>query len=114
MRKIVPDAYKVEVGERVRLLREALGKKQGELAAEVEVADNTWNQYETGVSLAPTIVMRRWKRIDARVSLDYIFDGDTSRLFQGVARRIEEIEAKRANGASKPSAARRSKQKAAK
>jgi transcriptional regulator with XRE-family HTH domain len=114
MKKIVPDGYKAEVGGRVRLLREALGKKQGELAAEVAVEANTWNQYENGVSLAPAIVMRRWKRLDARVSLDYIYDGDASRLFQGVARRIEEIEAERAAGASKPSVARRSKQKAAK
>jgi transcriptional regulator with XRE-family HTH domain len=73
------DAYRREVGSRLRLLRQALGVPAGRLAAEFGVAAPRWSQWETGRHLADLRIMVRLAR-RYRVTLDYLFLGDESAM----------------------------------
>jgi len=67
------------VGRRLRLTREAMRLGQREFAARVNMAPNTYNQYEQGARLIPP--GRATQLCDQyQLSLDWIYRGDPGNL----------------------------------
>ena len=84
---------KEEVGSRVRLLREALGIRQGVFAARIGVAPNLLANVEAGGNypnpkLAATICS------EFGVTMDWLFRGVRAGVSSDVAQRIVAFEAK--------------------
>jgi transcriptional regulator with XRE-family HTH domain len=78
-----------ERGARLIWTREALDVGQAELAKFLEISPQRMNNYEAGlrpfdVDLALTMT-KRWK-----LSLEWLYDGDDSRLPKDIAERIAE------------------------
>jgi DNA-binding XRE family transcriptional regulator len=80
-------AYRREVGQRLRLVRRALGPNAATLAAEFGVKGPRWSQWENGRHLADVRTMVRLCRRYG-VTLDYLYIGDESglprRLFDAI------------------------------
>ena len=78
------------VGARLKLTREALGKKQGDFARDAGIKKNTYNQYETGTNLVS--LDEAHKLCDAHnLTLDWIYRGDQSNLKSSLADAIKAI-----------------------
>jgi ribosome-binding protein aMBF1 (putative translation factor) len=84
------EAYRREVGARLRLVRRALGLPAGRLAAELGVAAPRWSQWEHGRHLADLRAMVRLAQ-RYRVTLDYLFLGDESALPRRLIDAMREI-----------------------
>lgn len=70
---------KTEIGDRLRLVREALGMSQVDFAARAGIAANTYNQIERGVRL-PSVESSIALCEAHDLTLDWIFRGDVSGL----------------------------------
>lgn len=84
------DATPEKVGSRLAIVREVLGLSQTQIAAQAGLAVNAWNNYETGrrrISVDAAISVAR----EFRLTLDYIYVGDTANLPHGLARAIEAV-----------------------
>jgi transcriptional regulator with XRE-family HTH domain len=83
-----------EIARRLRVLREALGyETQGQMAAELGMTSNSWNNYERGFSRinldAGLAIQRRWG-----VPLDWLYIGSTAMLPAHLAEKIRRIESR--------------------
>lgn len=90
------DATPAKVGARLAIVREVLGLSQTQMAAQCGLAVNAWNNYETGrrrISVDAAIDVAR----TFRLTLDYIYVGDTSNLPHGLARAIDALQSARAD-----------------
>jgi transcriptional regulator with XRE-family HTH domain len=82
-----PERSKEAVGRRLVAAREALGLKAKQLCAELNVAENTWNQWEKGKRMADLLAMARlWDRHG--IDLNFIFMGRTDQLPYDLAIKI--------------------------
>lgn len=68
-----------EIGERLRLTREALGLTQAEFARKSKVAASAYNQYEKG-KMRPAVDQAIKIRDTYKLTLDWIYLGDNSGL----------------------------------
>jgi hypothetical protein len=84
------DAYKREVGARLRLVRQALGLPAGRLAAELGVHPPRLSQWEHGRHLADLRVMVRLAR-RYRVPLDFVYLGDENMLPKRLLEAMREL-----------------------
>ena len=72
-------------------MRLALGKSAAVLCRELDTTDEAWSQWENGKRLFDVLVAIRMKRRYG-VTLDWIFDGDPSRLPPRLAKLVREAE----------------------
>ena len=81
------------VGERLRLTRHALDKKQGDFARSDGIERNTYNQYETGVNKISTDMAHKLCDAYAEYGLtfDWIYRGDPSGLRTSLAEAIRAL-----------------------
>ena len=69
--------HKQQVGERLRIAREALGLEQRELAAQFEIDHTKLSHWERGRHYpAPAFIARLWER--HRIPADWIYLGEVS------------------------------------
>jgi transcriptional regulator with XRE-family HTH domain len=73
------DRTKTGVGRRLTIARQAFGLDQGEFAALAGIAASTYNQYETGKNM-PDLKFANAICDAHRLTLDYIYRGDSSAL----------------------------------
>ena len=74
-----PDDEQIEVGRRLRLVREELDIQSQEMGGALNEAANTYSQWENGTHMFPLYAaLRLYERF--RVSLDWIYRGDPSSL----------------------------------
>ena len=92
--------YRAEVGMRLRLMREALGLDQEELADILGVGANAVSQYEGGKRGIDPELAAKLKQAKA-VTLDWIYAGDPSGLGEKLFKAATRPVAVRAAGASK-------------
>jgi transcriptional regulator with XRE-family HTH domain len=84
------DMDPVPVGKRLRLTREALRLGQREFAARVQIAPNTYNQYEQGTRLIPP--GRATTLCDEyQLTMDWIYRGDPGNLPYKLAAAIQAL-----------------------
>src|SRR5689334_17068192 len=79
-----------EIGERLRLTREALGLNQTVFARKAKVALSAYNQYEKG-KMRPAIDQAIKIRDAHRLTLDWIYLGDNSGLAAALADAIKTL-----------------------
>lgn len=77
------------VAMRLRGIREATGLSQVEFARRAKIAYTSWNNYERGESLI-SIVSARKLRAYTGAPLDYIYEGDCSRLPRHLDEKLDE------------------------
>jgi transcriptional regulator with XRE-family HTH domain len=85
---------KAEVGQRLNVLRRALGyTQQNKMAAFLgdRITITQWNNWELGKHL-PHIANARYIAMKCRVTTDWILFGDRAGLTLGMAERLDEIE----------------------
>jgi transcriptional regulator with XRE-family HTH domain len=75
------------IGQRLRATRETLGLSQKEFAKRARIADNTYNQYERGVS-QPKIENAHALCDVYGLTLDWIYNGDPSGLPLRLAKQL--------------------------
>lgn len=73
------NVYRRAAGERLRLVRVALGFDQREFAPKTGVTEDALSAWERGVSLVRPYYVSELRR-QFGVTLDYIYDGDLSGL----------------------------------
>lgn len=88
MEKRRPIDTLVEVGERLKKVREALNLSQINLCNQINVATNTYNQWEKGRVLLDPLAAVRFAKIHG-VTLDYLYRGDFSGLPYYIVKSIE-------------------------
>lgn len=94
-----PERAPEEVGRRLRTLREALGISARDMCAALNVAPNTWSQWENGKRMADLSAMSRlWDHFGA--TLEYTFLGRTDTLPFELAMKVREKLAQSSVGAS--------------
>lgn len=74
----------IAISRRLKMMREAIKLSQAQLCREIGVAQNRWNQYETGERRITLDVALRLKRRFG-VTRDWIYDGDISGMPHGLA-----------------------------
>lgn len=80
----------MESAARLRRLREALGKTQAEMAADVGVTYRVWNNWECGYPV-PRAGARRIKEAVPGVDLDFILDGDEDDLSSAIRKALSGV-----------------------
>ena len=68
-----------DIGARLKAIRKITGLSQKEFAAKAGIKDTTYNQYENGAS-QPKIEYARALCDTYGLSLDWLYNGDTSNL----------------------------------
>jgi DNA-binding XRE family transcriptional regulator len=84
------DRGKEGIAYRLTLTRQALGYDQSTFAKKAGIAANTYNQYENGKN-APDMERANALCDTYRLTLDWIFRGDTSSLRRETANTIDAI-----------------------
>jgi transcriptional regulator with XRE-family HTH domain len=80
----------IQIGERLRLTRQALGMTQAAFAKHVGIARNTFNQYETGVNQLS--IENAHALCDAyKLTFDWLYRGDVGQLPHTLATAIEAL-----------------------
>ena len=87
MKKRRPENTLLEVGERLTEVRNALNLTQVTLCDQINVAPNTYNQWEKGRSLLDPLAASRIAKLYG-VTLDYLYIGDPSGLPLHLAQKI--------------------------
>jgi transcriptional regulator with XRE-family HTH domain len=78
----------VQIGERLRLLRETLQYSQTEFARKLNISLQTWNNYERGVSRIR--VDEAYKLVQQTgVTLDWIYLGTESHLPKALSEKLD-------------------------
>jgi transcriptional regulator with XRE-family HTH domain len=80
------------IGKRLKLSRTALGLGQGEFADRLDIARNTYNQYEKGVNKPPVESALKMRELFG-LTLDWIYAGDPSALKWELADKIRQLRA---------------------
>ena len=80
----------VAIAERLRLTRTALGMSQAAFCKSVDIAANTYNQYEKAVQ-TPRLDMAIRMCRRHRLTLDWIYMGDGSSLPSSLHEKIKEL-----------------------
>jgi transcriptional regulator with XRE-family HTH domain len=80
----------VAIGLRLKLSRTALGLGQGEFADRLDIARNTYNQYEKGVNKPPVESALKMRELFG-LSLDWIYAGDPTFLRWELAEKIRQL-----------------------
>jgi transcriptional regulator with XRE-family HTH domain len=90
VRKFVSPEDIVEIGERLRLLRLALGLSQSEIARRIGAKPSQWNNYEK-----PLVRIRIDEAIKLSqtfgVPLDWVYQGDARMMPYELKRRIDDM-----------------------
>lgn len=89
-RDLMHSREKPGIAYRLTLTREALGYDQGAFAQRAGLKANTYNQYETGIN-APNMDAAHRLCDTYKLSLDWIFRGDTSSLRRETAAAIDSL-----------------------
>jgi DNA-binding XRE family transcriptional regulator len=76
------------VGQRLRAVRDVLGLNQAEFGRRAKLAPNTYNMIELGERM-PSILVAIAICDAHRLTLDFIFRGDTGDLPHGMGRAID-------------------------
>ena len=77
----------IEVGDRLRAVREALELSQSDVARAIDVRANTYNQWEHGKRLIDPLVASRLCD-QFGVTMDWIYRGNMSSLPQHLAAKL--------------------------
>lgn len=80
-----------ETGARLRLIRLAVGLSSKDFADSLNVALNTYSQWENGTNLIPQTKALRIRQIYG-ATLDYIYTGDVSAMPFKLASAITELD----------------------
>ncbi len=91
MDKRRPENTLAEVGGRLKKVRNALNLSQVDLCNQINVATNTYNQWEKGRSLLDPLAAVRFANIHG-VTLDYLYRGNISGLPYHIVQSIEKGE----------------------
>lgn len=84
----------VAIGERLALLREALGVSQKQLADFLGVSEGAVGNWEIGYRTANLILLGRFTRAH-EIPMDYLSSGSLNRVPMDVAERITRLSAER-------------------
>jgi transcriptional regulator with XRE-family HTH domain len=96
-RDLIHSREKPGIAYRLKLTREALGYDQGAFAQRAGLAANTYNQYETGKN-APNMDAAHKLCDTYKLSLDWMFRGDSSSLRRDTAAAIDALRQLRSAG----------------
>jgi transcriptional regulator with XRE-family HTH domain len=80
-----------EIGERLALVRLALGLTQDEIGEQIGVAPNTWAGWEKGDGRRPNILRLIVLKRRHGISLDYVLTGDKAMLPGHIVEKIESM-----------------------
>lgn len=83
-------ARNLEYARRLRLIREYLGLKQNEIAAELNVAPNRYNHWETGNTPFPLDYALKLREMYG-ISLDFMYCGSFDALPHKVAKALQSM-----------------------
>lgn len=78
------------VGERLRLIRQAMGMSQAELCRTLNILPQTWNNFEKGVNRIKPPDAFKVRKLTGATS-DYIYFGDTRGMPFDLMQEIERI-----------------------
>lgn len=82
------------VGQRLKAVRDVLGLNQADFGRRAKLAENTYNMIELGKRM-PSILVAIALCDAHRLTLDYIFRGDTGDLPHGMGRAVDAMLAAR-------------------
>lgn len=80
-------------GQRIARIRRALGLTQTEISKRLHIKNSRWSNWETGVNQIPPSEATKLKRMFPGLALDWIYEGDESRLTVEAAQRLAAAEA---------------------
>lgn len=80
----------VEVGDRLRILRESLRLTRAEIADANHIDRTNWGRFEDGVRLITTDVAYRLKKRYG-ITFDWLYDGDVGSLPVKLAERFRQV-----------------------
>lgn len=103
-----PDGKDAPQAQRLRRLREAMGYKIAKTFAEkfVGISERRWSNFENGHPLSG-MVARILKAKIPGLSIDWLDEGDPSRLSVEMARKLGELPAPESKGSGRRAAARK-------
>ena len=82
-----PSEHLEIIGHRLRAARMALDYSSGEFAASIDVASNTYSQWESGARLLDTLAAVRLCETH-KLSMDWFYRGDAFTLPRGIVKNV--------------------------
>ena len=81
----------IEIGRRLKQIRQVLGWSQAAIAWKLEVTRARWRNWENGVSQVPPHEALRLKRLLPGLTLDWIYDGDNHHFSYDLAHKLDAV-----------------------